>query len=171
MSFGWKGKNSQDICFCISLFLVFFIKSCFVLKQYNYYYLHTLGAALYYYGTISNSRSVANNSIVRSGDVEGFGILLCTSGSRAADVGRWIAPHGQDITHNTTDIFDVIVGGQNNPGNINISLEAGQSLGSSQQGVYTCIIPDEGGVERIFYVGIYPTNFSSKFLAITMYFT
>ena len=78
-------------------------------------------------------------------------------------MGRWIAPHGQDITHNTTDIFDVSVGGQNNPGNINISLEAGQSLGSSHQGVYTCIIPDEGGVERIFYVGIYPANFSCKF--------
>ena len=86
-------------------------------------------------------------------------------------MGRWIAPYGQDITHNTTDIFDVSVGGQNNPGNINISLEAGQSLGSSHQGVYACIIPDDEEVERILYVGIYPTNFSSKFLAIIMYFT
>ena len=85
-------------------------------------------------------------------------------------MGRWIAPHGQDITHNTTDIFDVSVGGQNNPGNINISLEAGQSLGSSHQGVYTCIIPDEGGVERIFYVGIYPANFSCKFCNYVLQF-
>lgn len=84
-------------------------------------------------------------------------------------MGRWIGPHGQDITHNTTDIFDISVGGQNNPGSINISLEAGQPLGSSYQGVYACIIPDDGEVEHIFYVGIYPTNFSGKFLAIFMH--
>ena len=81
-------------------------------------------------------------------------------------MGRWIGPHGRDITHNTTDIFDISVGGQNNPGSINISLEAGQHLGSSYQGVYACIIPDDEEVEHIFYVGIYPTNFSGKFLDV-----
>ena len=65
-----------------------------------------------------------------------------------ADVGRWITPQGQDSTYNMTDIFGVSVGGMDNPGSINISLEAGRSIGSSQQGVYACIIPDEGGLEQ-----------------------
>ena len=50
-----------------------------------------------------------------------------------------------------------------NPGYMNISLEAEQSLGISQQGVYTCTIPDEREVQHTFHVGIYPSTFSSKF--------
>ena len=123
-----------------------------------------VGVALYYLGTISNGRLAANNSIIRSGNIGNFGTLLCLSGSRTADVGRWIVPQGRDSTYNMTDIFDVSVGGMDNPGNINISLEAGQSLGSSHQGVYACIIPDERGVEHTLHVGIYPPTFSSKSL-------
>ena len=123
-----------------------------------------VGVALYYLGTISNGRLAANNSIIQSGNIGNFGTLLCLSGSRTANVGRWITPQGRDTTYNMTDIFDVSVGGMDNPGNINISLEAGQSLGSSHQGVYACIIPDERGVEHTLHVGIYPPTFSSKFL-------
>ena len=126
------------------------------------------GVALYYLAPISNGRLAANNSLIRSGNIRGFGALLCLSGSRMADVGRWITPQGQDSTYNMTDIFDVSVGGMDNPGNINISLEAGRSIGSSHQGVYACIIPDEGGVEHTLYIGIYPPTFGCKFMVIIL---
>ena len=129
------------------------------------------GVALYYHEPISNGRLAANNSLIRSGNIRGFGALLCLSGSRMADVGRWITPQGRDSTYNMTDIFDVSVGGMDNPGNINISLEAGRSIGSSHQGVYACIIPDEGGVEHTLYIGIYPPTFGCKFLVIIVKFT
>ena len=141
-------------------FFAFFVIIC---SEHSLCYMYT-GVALYYLGPISNGRLAANNSLIRSGNVRGFGALLCLSGSRTADVGRWITPQGQDSTYNMTDIFDVSVGGMDNPGNINISLEAGRSIGSSHQGVYACIIPDEGGVEHTLYIGIYPPTFSSKFL-------
>ena len=124
--------------------------------------LYYVGVGLYHIQGRS-SGPVNNNSIIRSENSGSFGTLLCLSGSRVANVGSWITPHRQDITLSTTDIFAVTVGGNDNPGYMNISLEAGQSLGISQQGVYTCTIPDEREVQHTFHVGIYPSTFSSKF--------
>lgn len=121
-----------------------------------------VGAGLYHIQGLSGG-PVNNNSIIRSENSGSFGTLLCLSGSRVANVGSWITPHGQDITLSTTDIFAVTVGENDNPGYLNVSLEAGQSLGISQQGVYTCTIPDEREVQHTFHVGIYPSTFSSKF--------
>ena len=133
---------------------------------YNLLTLHYVGIGLYHIQGLSGGGPVTNNSIIRSGNDESFGTLLCLSGSRVSTVGSWITPHGQDVTHSTTDIFAVTLGGNNNPGYMNISLEVGQSLGTSQQGVYTCTIPDEREVQHTLHVGIYPSTFSSKFVTL-----
>jgi len=105
---------------------------------------------------------LSNNSFV---SVDSNGILdelQCVSGSKRANVGQWIAPNGQDITSSNADPFDITVGDAGNPGSLIIHQAIGQTLTSTFQGVYTCIIPDESGVNRSFHVGIYSYGFSGK---------
>ena len=88
--------------------------------------------------------------------------LQCISASTTPNVGRWIAPNGQNITFTTGDAFDVTVGGQNNPGYLRIAIVPGESLGRLDEGVYACVIPDETGVEQTIHVGIYLNDFNGK---------
>ena len=76
------------------------------------------------------------------------------------NVGLWVSPTGQDITNITSDIFDIAVGGEGNPGVVSVELQGGYSLASTDQGVYTCIIPDEMGKEQYMHVAIYQDGFS-----------
>ena len=78
------------------------------------------------------------------------------------NVGSWIAPSGQDITTSSTDPFDVIVGGDSNPGYLSVLQASGHFLTASFQGIYSCILPDENGVERQLNVGVYPNGFNGK---------
>ena len=42
---------------------------------------------------------------------------------------------------------------------------SGAELSASQQGVYSCVIPDEFGVEQTLNFGLYDTDYAGKFLA------
>ena len=68
----------------------------------------------------------------------------------------WISPDGQDITHSNVDPFDTVLGNEDNPGHLRISLSDGQTIALSNQGVYACVIPDHSGDEQTVFVGIYP---------------
>ena len=81
--------------------------------------------------------------------------LQCISGSNSPNIGQWIAPLGQDATYSTSDPFDVVLGSMNDPGYMDITLHSGQFITFSDQGIYTCLIPDEAGVTHPVLVGIY----------------
>ena len=123
-------------------------------------YLH-LGVALYLVGI----GPVQNNSIIRASITGRFNQLQCISGSSVAGVGQWIAPHGGDINGGPSDPFTIITGDANDPGFTSIELEDGASLAPRDQGVYTCVIPDENGNVQYLYVGIYLRGFNSKYIA------
>ena len=78
------------------------------------------------------------------------------------DVGNLIAPNGQDITTSGIDPFDVMVGGDSNPGYLSILQASGHFLTATFQGMYTCILPDENEVENQLNVGIYPHGFNGE---------
>ena len=88
--------------------------------------------------------------------------LQCISGSKLPNVGWWIAPSGLDATDSTNDPFDIVQGNADDPGYVNVSLHSGQFITFSDQGVYTCLIPDETGVNRYVFVGIYLPALISK---------
>lgn len=121
-------------------------------------YLVHVGVALYLEGV----GPVQNNSIIRASISGRFNQLQCISGSTAANVGRWIAPNGEDITGILTDSFNVVTGDNTDPGFIFIELQLGHSLENEDHGIYTCIIPDETGDIQYLYVGIYQQGFNSK---------
>ncbi len=114
----------------------------------------SLGVALYLEGT----GLVQNNSIIATTTTGRIGELQCISASRSADVGRLIAPNGNDITNNTSI---VTVGSITDPGFISLELQNSISFIRSNQGVYTCIIPDENGTQQYLHTGIYYGGFNS----------
>ena len=79
-----------------------------------------------------------------------------------AGVGQWIAPDGSNITDDDTDLFNITVGGLDDPGFTSIEIKDGASLTIDDEGVYTCIIPDENGDMQYLFVGLYRRGFNSK---------
>ena len=105
----------------------------------------------------SISGLLPNNSVViaRNGFLSGS--FFCVSGRREAGIGRWISPSGDDYTVPGLHAFNVTVGGQNNPGVLQISVSGsnGRFPAGQWDGIYSCIINDESGVEQIVYLGLY----------------
>ena len=105
----------------------------------------------------SSDGLLTNNSVVRANN--GFlpGSIFCLSGREEAGIGRWIAPNGNDYTLPGTHAFEVSVGGQNNPGVVEILVSGSDNRfpAGHWDGVYSCVIPDETGTEKIIYLGIY----------------
>ena len=106
--------------------------------------------------------TLQNNTFITTDSSGMIGVLQCISGSLQPNVGRWISPSGQDITTSIIDPFEVQVGDQSSPGSLNIRQASGHSITTSFQGVYTCIIPNERGMEEYLHIGIYSHTFNSK---------
>lgn len=99
---------------------------------------------------------LTNNSVVRATDGFLSGILFCLSGRRQANIGQWIAPSGEDYTQPGVHPFLVTLGGDTNPGVVNISLgPSGRFPAGQWNGVYACVIPDKTGTTQYLYLGIY----------------
>ena len=85
--------------------------------------------------------------------------LRCISGSTSTDVGEFIGLDETNIMSLSGDPFTVTVSPGGNPGHINIETN---SLNSTDQGVYTCRIPDEKNNKVHVNVGIYLSGFNSE---------
>ena len=105
----------------------------------------------------SSAGLLTNNSVIRADSGFLQGSFFCLSGRREAGIGQWIAPNGDDYTLPGTHAFEVSVGGQNNPGVVEISVSGSDNRFPAGQwdGVYFCAIPDETGTEQRIYLGIY----------------
>ena len=117
-----------------------------------------IGAGLY----LKGKGLIQNNSVIRMSASGRFNQLQCISGSTMAGVGQWIAPDGNNITEENTDQFNVTVGGLDDPGFTSIELENGASLAIDDEGIYTCVIPDENGDKQYLFIGLYERYFNSK---------
>ena len=113
------------------------------------HYLAGVGMYSPLVGVLSNnSLTVATNG--------GLETIYCISGSTKPEVGRWIAPNGEDFTEPGNHPFNAVHGGTNNPGVLKISLTPqGRFTSSEWLGVYSCAIPDEENTNRIIHVGIH----------------
>ena len=109
---------------------------------------------------------LTNNSVIRADSGFLRGSFFCLSGRREAGIGQWIAPNGDDYTLPGTHAFEVSVGGQNNPGVVEISVSGSDNRFPAGQwdGIYSCVIPDETGAEQRIYLGIYLAFTGSELL-------
>ena len=113
------------------------------------------GIGINYAGT-----SLGNNTFITVDNNGLFADIHCSSGSTMVNVGSWISPTGIDLTSSILDPFDVTVGDGDDPGSLVIQQASGHLLTNSFQGVYTCIMPDENGVQNYLHLGIYKNGFN-----------
>lgn len=109
-----------------------------------------------------NPGLIPNNTVILTDNFGQIPRLQCISGAMQPNVGQWLAPSGMDITFSANDPFDITVGDQSDPGYLDVSLHSGRILTISDQGVYTCSIPDENGTTSSLNVGIYLPALASK---------
>lgn len=112
-------------------------------------------------GVFANDNPVSNNSVLLTDRNYQTGTVYCSSGSRAANIGQWLAPNGVAITQ-SSGALTVVRGGGSYPAYVGLQLRANQTLLQSHEGVYTCVIPDEDGVQQTLHVGIYRYGFYGK---------
>ena len=106
-------------------------------------------------GFFANDNPAPNNSAVLADTNNEIGTLYCSSGSRTMGIGRWFLQNGTEITTNDGGSFTVVHGGGNFPAYAGLQLRTGKSFIADDEGVYTCTIPDDAGVQQTLYVGIY----------------
>ena len=86
--------------------------------------------------------------------------LWCQSAKSSSDIGVWYYPNGTEVPLFTgafddssapRPLFSKKFNGQ-------IALARRAGLSSDIEGLYTCIIPDENGVNQTLVVGVYTTS-------------
>ena len=105
----------------------------------------------------SSNGLLSNNSVLIARDGFLQGSLFCLSGRQESGIGRWISPGGNDYTlPGGTHPFDVSVGSESNPGLVEITVSGSESRfpAGIWDGVYSCVISDETGIEQTLYLGI-----------------
>ena len=116
-------------------------------------------------GLFGLSQPISDNSAILANSSGQIGILYCHSASRDGQIGRWISPSGDNITTDS-ELFEVGFFSGNFPSYTTLQLADGATLSAADQGVYSCVIPDENGVEQTLNIGIYPEDYSSKLFVV-----
>ena len=113
-------------------------------------------------GLFVNDNPASNISAVLADGNNQIGTVYCSSGSQTNGIGQWFAPNGAEITQNSGGSFTVVRGGGNFPSYIGLQLKTGRSFSVLDEGVYTCVIPDENGVRQTLHVGLYSRGYRRK---------
>ena len=101
---------------------------------------------------------VGNNGVIVSGS---SGLRLeCVSNSSQNGLGTVTTPSGAILTPPTTTPTWTVSGPATTPGLL--AIETFSPISPSQQGIYTCIIPDSNGNDIILNIGIYPHGFNGE---------
>ena len=92
--------------------------------------------------------------------------LLCVSNSSQSGVGAITANSGSKLSTGAAGIWNVAYP-SNRPGVLRLHNRIVSTvpmlLTASDQGIYTCAIPDDNGNDFIFNVGLYPYGFNGKY--------
>ena len=104
---------------------------------------------------------IANNGLIVSAS-DGFR-LFCVSNSSQSGVGTITTRNGGTLTVNGTNTDGpwLLASPANRPGVLRLQT-ASTLVIVSDQGIYTCTIPDSNGNTFVFNVGLYPNGFSGK---------
>lgn len=127
-------------------------------------HLKYTGAGFY----ISGVGQVPNNTILETDSNGRIPSLYCLSGSNISIAGEWFSPDGRNLVTIPNDPFNVIFGSGDDPGALLIETPlSNPPITSNDEGVYTCIMPDEYNVEdQYLYIGIYRR--ASKYISTIM---
>ena len=113
-------------------------------------------------GLWGTSQPISNNSALIADSAGQIGTIYCHSASQQPHIGRWISPAGSDITFASRDAFDIGLHSGLLYSYTTLALSNGFSLLSVNQGVYSCQIPDENGIQNTLHIGIYPHGYAGN---------
>ncbi len=113
-------------------------------------------------GLWGTSESLPNNGAFVADANGQISTISCHTASRDPLTSQWVGPLGTDITFDLTDPFAIDARSGAFPSFSSFELGAGQSLSSADQGIYSCVIPDENGVEHTLNIGLYPQEYSGE---------
>ena len=109
------------------------------------------------------SEPISNNTAFFADSAGQIGTIFCHSTSQQPNIGRWISQAGNDITFTSSDAFRVDFQSGGVRSYTTLQLHQGSALTeSADQGIYSCLIPDENGTEQTLHIGLYPYNYSGK---------
>ena len=92
-------------------------------------------------------------SCMHPGNISRDDGLSCVSALNVNDIGEWFYPDGEEVTLSPGSVFSSLSRVRHV-----VLLRGEADFTSDAEGVYTCRIPDESGVQRTLYVGIYQTS-------------
>ena len=114
-------------------------------------------------GIFANENAAPNNSAIISNRNNQIGTIYCNSGSHASNIGKWFDPYGSEITQTSGGSLTTVHGGGDFPAYVGLQLKPGAVITENDEGVYTCIIPDENNIDHTLYVGVYRFGFTGMF--------
>ena len=127
---------------------------------FDLYLKHMISAGAGLWGT---SQPISNNSALIADSAGQIGIIYCHSASEQPHIGRWISPDGNNITFTSTDAFDVgLQSGSFIYSYTTLAIKNRYSLSGANQGVYSCQIPDENGIQNTLHIGLYPREYAGN---------
>ena len=114
---------------------------------------------------IFDPRPIANNGLIVS-DSDGLK-LYCVSNSSQSGVGTITTSNGDTLNIGYNEDLWRVQNPGNRPGFLRLQnrIPSGgpMLLTASDQGIYTCTVPDDDGNDIILNVGLYPNGFSGKY--------
>ena len=103
---------------------------------------------------------IANNGLIVSAS---DGLRLdCVSNSSQSGVGMVTTPDGAILSIGYNAGIFRLANPSSRPGVLRLQTRFGSSMTASDQGIYTCTIPDSNGKTFVFNVGLYPNGFNGK---------
>ena len=114
--------------------------------------------------SIFDPRPIANNGLIVSA-TKGLR-LYCVSNSSQSGEGTITTSNGDTLNTGSNGIWNVAYPG-NRPGFLRLQNRIVSNtpmlLTTSDQGIYTCTIPDHEGNDITLNVGLYPNGFNGKY--------
>ena len=105
-------------------------------------------------------RPIANNSLIMSASNKLR--LWCVSNSSRSGVGSITTYNEVTLNFDYMGNLWRVHNPDSRPGVLRLQTKQSISLTASDQGIYTCTIPDDNGNDFIFNVGLYSNDFDGK---------
>ncbi len=120
-----------------------------------------------------NSYFITRNiSILTANESGRFLDIVCNSGLKQPNLGKWIHPNGDEIGTDNEKYSVERGGGITSFPYATLKLKEGYSAGSEDNGLYTCKMLDRNMVERESHIWILPEqNFGTYNYAYDNYYT
>ena len=115
-------------------------------------------------GLVGAFKPLPSNSAFFASAGGQLGRLTCHSANTMHSIGRWFDSNGQDISFNPGDIqlFNVDYATRTLHSYTSLEVRSGHNFTADNEGIYSCVIPDEEGDSVTLNVGLYSNSYNSE---------